>query len=119
MYAQEQAGRREDHAGAPTDEQVSAAVDAFRVLGDPTRLRLAWLLAEAEYDVTTLANRLGVHRPAVSQHLARMRHAGLVTTRREGRRVLYRLPGAHIRKVVTEALFHADHEVFNLAHHDD
>jgi len=63
------------------------AVDAFRLLADPTRLRLLWLLSTGQYDVGTLAATLDVPRVSTSQHLARLRAGGLVTTRRDGRRV--------------------------------
>jgi DNA-binding transcriptional ArsR family regulator len=46
-----------------------------------------------------------------SQHLSKLRFAGLVEGRRDGRRVVYRLRGAHVRNLLAEALFHADHQV--------
>lgn len=91
---------------------------AFRMLGDPTRLRLMWLLTADEVDVSSLAGALGVARPSVSQHLAKLRMAGLVRTRREGRRILYRARDSHVRNVIAEALFHAHHEVSGLPRHD-
>ncbi|MEU8364138.1 metalloregulator ArsR/SmtB family transcription factor [Nonomuraea sp. NPDC048882] len=110
------------HPGAapeqPTDEQISAAVEASRLLSDGTRLRLMWLLSHGEYDVGSLAATLGVARPSVSQHLAKLRSGGLVQTRREGRRVVYRARDAHVRSLVKEILFHADHEVSGLPRHD-
>ncbi|TMR23557.1 helix-turn-helix transcriptional regulator [Nonomuraea turkmeniaca] len=102
----------------PTQKQVTAAVDAFRMLSDATRLRLMWLLSSAEWDVNSLAESIGVPRPSVSQHLAKLRLAGLVTTRRDGRRVLYRARDSHVRAVIAEALFHADHEVSGIPRHD-
>ncbi|GAB2953854.1 ArsR/SmtB family transcription factor [Nonomuraea fastidiosa] len=114
----------DDHSPAggapeqPTDEQVSAAVDAFRLLSDGTRLRLMWLLSHGEYDVGSLAATLGVARPSVSQHLAKLRLGGLVQTRREGRRVVYRARDAHVRSLIQEMLFHADHEVSGIPRHD-
>ncbi|GGO71575.1 ArsR/SmtB family transcription factor [Nonomuraea cavernae] len=118
MYA------RDNDSGAhlvqeqPTPAQVSSAVDAFRMLSDATRLRLMWLLSSGELDVTSLARAVGVPRPSVSQHLAKLRLAGLVTTRRDGRRVLYRARDSHVRALIAEALSHADHEVFHLPRHD-
>ncbi|MBB5629152.1 ArsR/SmtB family transcription factor [Sphaerisporangium krabiense] len=102
----------------PTDQQVSAAVDAFRLLSDGTRLRLMWLLSSGEYDVGSLAETLAAARPSVSQHLAKLRLAGLVQTRRDGRRVLYRARDVHVRSLIKEALFHADHEVSGIPRHD-
>ena len=87
-----------------------AAVAALRLLGDETRLRLLWHLRDEELDVTALTAALGTAaRPAVSQHLAKLRLAGLVATRRDGRRVLYRLHGDHVRRLVLESLAQAEH----------
>lgn len=91
---------------------------ALRMLADGTRLRLLWLLREGEHDVGGLAAAVGAARPAVSQHLAKLLLAGLVSSRREGRRVLYRARGGHVRRLVTEAFFAADHLVSGLAEHD-
>ncbi|WP_246238658.1 ArsR/SmtB family transcription factor [Acrocarpospora corrugata] len=102
----------------PTGEQVETAVAAFRLLSDGTRLRLMWLLSSAEYDVGSLAESLQVARPSVSQHLAKLRYAGLVRTRRDGRRVLYRARDSHVRSLIKEALFHADHEISGQPRHD-
>lgn len=81
------------------------------MLSDATRLHLLWLLAQEESDVGSLAERCAASRTAVSQHLAKLRLAGLVDTRREGRYVHYRLRDGHLRRLVQEALSHADHRV--------
>ena len=91
---------------------------ALRMLADPTRLRLLWLLRDGEHDVGTLAAAVGAARPAVSQHLAKLVLAGLVTSRPEGRRRLYRARGAHVRRMVVEALQAADHQVSGVPEHD-
>lgn len=96
---------------APTEEQVVAAADFFRMLSDPTRVRILWQLRDGEQDVTTLAAAVGVARPAVSQHLAKLRLVGLVAARRDGRRSLYRARGGHVRRLLWEALGAADHQV--------
>jgi DNA-binding transcriptional ArsR family regulator len=95
----------------PPGDQVDAAASAFRLLGDPTRLRVLWVLCGGETDVTTLTRLVGAARPAVSQHLAKLRLAGLVVTRREGRRVLYQAGGAHVRRLVGEAFESAGHRL--------
>ncbi|MEV0143816.1 MULTISPECIES: metalloregulator ArsR/SmtB family transcription factor [unclassified Nonomuraea] len=119
MYARDNDSGASQTQEQPTSAQVDAAVDAFRMLSDATRLRLMWVLSSAEYDVNSLAETIGVARPSVSQHLAKLRLAGLVRTRREGRRVLYRARDAHVRALIAEALFHADHEVSGIPRHDD
>ena len=85
------------------------AVDGLRMLADPTRFRLLWLLCGEALDVTTLADRLDVARPAVSQHLAKLRVLGLVQQSRDGRRMLYRARDTHIGRLLREAVRDADH----------
>ena len=71
------------------DRQRSAAV--ARALGDPKRLCVLESLAGGEASVGELASRVSCQVPNMSQHLAVLRAAGLVTTRRDGNTVLYRL----------------------------
>jgi DNA-binding transcriptional ArsR family regulator len=51
-----------------------------------------------------------------SQHLSKLRFAGLVDGRRDGQRVVYRLRGGYVRSLLTEALFQADHQVTGTPH---
>ena len=67
------------------------ADQAWEALGDPTRRRVFELLREGPRPVGELADELPVSRPAVSQHLAVLRDAGLVVDQRDGRRNLYRI----------------------------
>jgi len=102
----------------PTTAQVDGAVAAFALLADPTRVRLLWLLHNAEHDVGTLARLAGTTVQATSQHLAKLRLAGLVGMRREGRNHIYAARDTHVRHLVTEALHHADHQLSGYADHD-
>ncbi len=118
MYAHDE--REESHLWreVPPDEHVEVAVDSFRMLADATRVRLMWLLCGGEYDVGALAARVGAARPAVSQHLAKLRLTGLVSVRRDGRRALYRARGGHVRRLLAEALEAAGHVVEGLPDHE-
>ena len=119
MYARDNAATaNEAQQALPDPEQVDIAVTALRMLADGTRLRLMWLLREGEYDVSSLADLVGAARPSVSQHLAKLLLAGLVTSRRDGRRALYTARGGHVRRLVTEALHAADHYVSGEPDHD-
>jgi len=102
----------------PTAGQVAAAAATFALLGDPTRVALLWALVEQNLDVGTLAETVGVGANATSQHLARLRLAGLVTAHRDGRRAVYALRGGHVRALLREALFQADHQVSGEPVHD-
>jgi DNA-binding transcriptional ArsR family regulator len=106
------------HPDGPTTEQVNAAVTSFTLLADPTRVRMLWALREQDLDVATLA-RIADCRPTVaSQHLSKLRFAGLVEATRDGRRMLYRIRGGHVRSLLAEALFHADHQITGQPTHD-
>lgn len=63
----------------------------FRVLGHPARVRVLELLREQERSVGALQAELGIESSGTSQHLAALRRAGLVDTRREGTSVYYRV----------------------------
>lgn len=91
---------------------------SFALLAEPTRVRMLWALRDDEQDVATLAEAAGCRPTVASQHLSKLRFAGLVETRRDGRRVLYRIRGGHVRSLLTEALFHADHQVTGEPVHD-
>ena len=118
VYAHDESAASRLWQEVPPGEHVAAAVESFRMLADATRLRLLWLLCGGEYDVGELAMRVGAARPAVSQHLAKLRLTGLVTTRRDGRRALYRARGGHVRRLLAEALEAAGHVVEGLPDHE-
>jgi DNA-binding transcriptional ArsR family regulator len=111
MYARANAATAAEGQQPPSGTQIEAAVTALRMLSDPTRLRLLWLLGTGEYDVSSLAAAVGAARPSVSQHLAKLKLAGLVTMRREGRRAVYAARGGHVRRLVTEVLHAANHHL--------
>ncbi len=73
----------------PDDQLVERAAEAFRLLADPTRIRILWALAQGETSVTCLAELVGAAPAAVSQHLSKLRLAGLVRGRRRGTFVYY------------------------------
>jgi DNA-binding transcriptional ArsR family regulator len=106
------------HSGPLVPQQVNAAVLAFTLLADPTRVRMLWALREEGLDVATLAEIAGCRPTVASQHLSKLRFAGLVEATRDGRRMIYRLHGGHVRALLTEALFQADHHVTGEPTHD-
>ena len=110
--------RNAPHPDIPTPAQISAAVTAFALLADPTRVRILWALRETPLDVTSLAAAAGCKATVASQHLAKLRLAGLVEHTRDGRRIIYSVRGRHVRTLLTEALFHADHQVSGEPTHD-
>jgi DNA-binding transcriptional ArsR family regulator len=81
----------------------------LKLLGDETRLRIIWALLDSEHSVNELAELVGAQAAGVSQHLAKLRLARLVRTRRQGTRIYYVADDAHVRRLVEEVLSHADH----------
>jgi DNA-binding transcriptional ArsR family regulator len=93
----------------PDEEQVHLAAESFRMLADRTRIKILWALLQGESSVTGLAELVGASPTTVSQHLAKLRLAGLVRGRREGTFIYYAAADGHVRALLAEALFHADH----------
>jgi DNA-binding transcriptional ArsR family regulator len=100
------------------DDHALLVVEVFRMLADVTRVQLLWSLIDGELSVNDLAESVGKPPPSVSQHLAKLRMARLVRTRREGTQVFYRLENDHVRQLVTDAVYNAEHAAGGTpAHH--
>ena len=89
---------------APTAARTLAGV--FKSLSDPTRLRIVSLLAEGEFCVTDLATALEMEQSTISHQLRDMRAQRLVSFRREGQHVYYRLDDPHVRSLFEQGLAH-------------
>ena len=100
-------------------QYVEMAAEVFRVLSDPTRIRIVLALRGRELSVNQLAEVVEKTPTIVSQHLAKMRWARMVTVRRDGTRAFYRLTDEHARRLVGEAVFQAEHALDETpAHHE-
>lgn len=102
----------------PDSQYVELAVEVFGLLADATRVRIILALrGSGELSVNHLADIVGKSSAAVSQHLARLRMARIVTTRQEGQRVFYRLANEHASQLVSDAIFQAEHSVSDQPRH--
>jgi ArsR family transcriptional regulator len=96
------------------DTRIQQMETLFQALGDATRLRILGLLLTGEVCVCHIHESLKVSQPKASRHLAYLRRAGLVDTRREGLWIYYRLAEAPdpvvaaVKQAVTHALGHLD-----------
>ena len=98
-------------ANAPGAEELSRVASVFKLLGDPTRARLLYALLEAgELCVCDLAAATATAEATVSQALRLLRASRVVTGRREGRNVFYRLSDAHVRLLLDVTREHALHD---------
>ena len=92
----------------PVPIEESAAL--FRLLGEPTRLRMLNELADAdELCVHEIAARVGASETKVSQALRLLRTAGVVRNRRDGRHMHYRLDDDHVRALLEVTSAHLAH----------
>lgn len=106
------------HEVVPGPELLDAAASTLRMLAEPTRLHLLWQLAEGPKTVSELTAAADVPRTVASQHLAKLRHSGLVDTRKEGRNVIYSLRDGHLVRLIRETINHADHQMTGEPTHD-
>jgi DNA-binding transcriptional ArsR family regulator len=88
----------------PDAAALQSAAAVFGLLASTVRLHIVWVLGQGECDVGTLAERVGGTLQAVSQHLAKLKLAGLVTSRREGRRQVYLVRDLSLVTVVRQVL---------------
>ncbi len=95
---------------APSSEELVALSESFKVLGDPTRMRLLWALCEEDRCVNDLAEIIGMGQSAVSHQLRLLRQARLVRYRREGKTSIYSLDDDHIRQIFELGLSHVREE---------
>jgi DNA-binding transcriptional ArsR family regulator len=98
-------------------EHVELAVETFRMLADVTRLQVLWTLLDGELSVNEIAQTAGKPPASVSQHLAKLRLARLVSTRRRGTQVFYRLDSPHVHQLVEDAVFNAEHAGADVPQH--
>ena len=84
-------GQNMDHIleHLPQPESFQAVADLNRLLSDPSRTRIFWLLCHGEACVANLSAMVEMSSPAVSHHLKQLKAAGLIVSRREGKEVHY------------------------------
>jgi DNA-binding transcriptional ArsR family regulator len=93
-------------ATEPTPAQLRSGADTFALLASPVRLHLVWLITHGPYDVGTLARRVGISIATVSQHLSKLRLAGVISAHRDGRRQLYAVDDPHVITLIQQIFDH-------------
>ena len=96
----------------PGDDEAGELAALFRLLGDVRRTKILYALLEAgELCVCDISAAVQVPEASVSQTMRLLRASGVVSNRRDGRRVYYRLADAHVRMLLDVCREHAGHEV--------
>jgi ArsR family transcriptional regulator, lead/cadmium/zinc/bismuth-responsive transcriptional repressor len=89
-------------------EAVTTLAETFKILGDPTRIKIAFALSKEELCVCDIANLLGVSQSAVSHSLRTLRQMKLVRFRKEGKIAYYTLDDDHIANLLEEGFSHVE-----------
>lgn len=89
------------------DETLSKVSKIFKVLSDPTRLSILYLLENKEINVGTLASILAIEQSAVSHQLKLLKSARLVKFRRVGKTMVYSQTDDHVYSVLKQVILHS------------
>ena len=90
----------------PPAKEIRRLADTYKVLGDPTRLKMVMALAGGEMCVCDLASFIGLTDSAVSHHLRRLKDLALVKNRRDGQILYYSLDDRHVEELLAVGLEH-------------
>lgn len=88
----------------PGEEDIQTVAGLMKQLGDPSRLRIFWILCHVEECVIDIAAMAGMSSPAVSHHLRILKSGDLITSRRDGKEMYYRLADTPIARRLHHAL---------------
>ncbi len=92
------------------EEEIKSLSGIFKALGDPTRLKIIYVLSKKPLCVCDIANLLDMTQSAISHHLRMLRNLKLVKYRKEGKMVIYSLDDEHVLQLFEQGLDHVRHE---------
>lgn len=92
----------------PPEEELYDLAELFKVFGDSTRIRILFVLFEAEVCVCDLAQALHMTQSAISHQLRILKNSRLVKSRRVGKSVFYSLADAHVRTMIDQGREHIE-----------
>ena len=90
----------------PGEDTLYDLTELFRIFGDSTRIRILYVLFEAEMCVCDIADLLGLTQSAISHQLRTLKANKLVRSRREGKTVFYSLADQHVRSIIGQGMDH-------------
>jgi ArsR family transcriptional regulator len=94
----------------PSQETFSELAGLYKILGDPTRVKILWALDAAEMCVCDIAYLLNMTQSAISHQLRVLKQAKLVKNRRQGKIVFYSLEDEHVKQIFELGLIHISEE---------
>lgn len=90
----------------PPETELYNLAELFKIFGDSTRIRILFVLFEAEVCVCDLAQALNMTQSAISHQLRILKQNKLVKNRREGKSIFYSLADDHVRTIIAQGLEH-------------
>lgn len=94
----------------PSETELYDLAELFKVFGDSTRIRILFVLFEAEVCVCDLAEALGMTQSAISHQLRILKQNKLVKNRREGKSIFYSLADEHVRTIIAQGCEHIEED---------
>ena len=94
----------------PEETELYDLAELFKVFGDSTRIRILFVLFEAEVCVCDLAEALHMTQSAISHQLRILKQNKLVKSRREGKSVFYSLADGHVRTIIAQGQEHIEED---------
>ena len=94
----------------PGEESLYDLAELFKVFGDSTRIRILFVLFEAEVCVYDIAEALNMTQSAISHQLKILKQSRLIKGRREGKHIFYSLADDHVRSIIAEGREHIEEE---------
>lgn len=94
----------------PPEETLYNLAELYKVFGDSTRIRILFVLFEAEVCVCDLARALSMTQSAISHQLRILKQNKLVKNRREGKSIFYSLADDHVRTIIAQGLDHIEED---------
>ena len=96
------------NAAMPDEEILYDLAELFKIFGDSTRIKILYVLSEAEMCVCDIAQLLGLTQSAVSHQLRAFKQSKLVKYRREGKTVFYSLADGHVKTILSQGMEHIE-----------
>ena len=94
----------------PEETELYDLAELFKVFGDSTRIRILFVLFEAEVCVCDLAEALHMTQSAISHQLRILKQNKLVNSRREGKSIFYSLADGHVRTIIAQGREHIEED---------
>ncbi len=92
----------------PDEDELYDLAELFKVFGDSTRIKILYVLSEAEMCVCDIAQLLNMTQSAISHQLKILKQSRLVKNRREGKAVFYSLADSHVKTIISQGMEHIE-----------